>query len=443
MSLMLDITLGSAILASSIVQMDMQTLRTAERTIAISTGQYLSGLQGGVNKYIATNGDVLAGRSAGPITNPSGGTITIANPLAPTVAELQQNGFLPLGFTTNNPGKLTLAVSIQPSNCPGVGCTLPATITTSQYRDLQGNVRNDLAAYVMNAAGLDGGQALPGNPSNFTGVAGSWSLPNAGGGSGAIAMRAGSLTTGYVDTLPFYKLDGSRKLTGTMQANGQNITGAGNISSASLNTGPATASTMTLPAGNSLKIAGTALYGDSTNIAVRAAPGGSAYMQDTNGNYVPMNAGTVNANGNANVSGNMSANGVYGNYIQSNGSLWVGGTATAGQMNASNSNIWGNQTVYGTHTVNGALVANNVVYLPALAWEGYGCSRNGITTDPTGKILSCQSGVWRQPGGSGPHGPVVGFYWGQGSPGGPCGGFIANFADGTQQTVMVNAGCSY
>lgn len=373
MSLMLDITLAAALTASSLVQMDMQTLRAAERTIAITTGQYLNGLQGGVNKYIATNGDVLAGRSAGPITNPSGGTITIANPLAPTVAELQQNGFLPLGFTTNNPGKLTLAVSIQPSNCPGVGCTLPATITTSQYRDLQGNVRNDLAAYVMNAAGLDGGQALPGNPSNFTGVSGSWTLPNAGGGSGAIAMRAGSLTTGYVDTLPFYKLDGSRKLTGTMQANGQNITGAGNISSSSLNTGPATASTMTLPAGNSLKIAGTALYGDSTNIAVRAAPGGSTYMQDTNGNYVAVNAGNVNANGNANVSGTMSAY----------------------QTTASYSTIYGNQTVYGTHTVNGALVANNVVYLPALAWEGYGCSGNAITTDPNGKVLSCQSGVWR------------------------------------------------
>ncbi|MCL6484670.1 MAG: hypothetical protein I4O49_10960, partial [Janthinobacterium lividum] len=111
MSLMLDITLGSALIASSIVQMDMQTLRAAERTIAITTGQYLNGLQGGVNKYIATNGDVLAGRSAGPITNPSGGAIAIANPLAPTVAELQQNGVLPLGFTTTNPGKLTLAVS--------------------------------------------------------------------------------------------------------------------------------------------------------------------------------------------------------------------------------------------------------------------------------------------------------------------------------------------
>lgn len=414
MSLMLDITLGSAILASSIVQMDMQTLRTAERTIAISTGQYLSGLQGGVNKYIATNGDVLAGRSAGPITNPSGGTITIANPLAPTVAELQQNGFLPLGFTTNNPGKLTLAVSIQPSNCPGVGCTLPATITTSQYRDLQGNVRNDLAAYVMNAAGLDGGQALPGNPSNFTGVAGSWSLPNAGGGSGAIAMRAGSLTTGYVDTLPFYKLDGSRKLTGTMQANGQNITGAGNIGSASVNTGAVTANSVALPAGNSLTIAGTQWYGDSSNAAVRT--NGALYIQTLNGGA----PGTINT-GNANVSGTMSAT----------------------QMNASNSNIWGSQTVYGNHTVNGALVANNVVYLPALAWEGYGCSGNGITTDPTGKILSCQSGVWRQPGGGGPHGPVIGFQWGQYYPGGPCGGFIANYADGTQQTVMVNAGCSY
>ncbi|MCK4118393.1 adhesin [Ralstonia nicotianae] len=95
-------------------------------------------------------------------------------------------------------------------------------------------------------------------------------------------------------------------------------------------------------------------------------------------------AGDIQSNGSLSASGSAS--------IAGNAS--IAGTTSTGQLNASNSNIWGNQQVYGNQTVNGALVATNVVYLPALAWSGYGCNGNGITTDPNGQVLSCQSGVW-------------------------------------------------
>lgn len=400
MSMLLDSVLATALLAGSIVQLDMQHLRSAERNVAISTGQYLNGLQAGLNKYIAVNGDTLAGRSPGPYVDPNNNPIALANPLAPTVAELQRFGFLPPGYTANNPSRLTFAIAIERSGCPGSGCTLPATIRTSQYRDLQGNVRNDLAAFVMQAAGLDGGQALPSNPGMFTGAGGSWQLPNASNTVGAIAMRAGSLTTGYVDTLPFYKLDGSRALTGTMQANGQNISGAGAVS----------ANTVSLPAGNSLTIGDTQWYGDGWNAAIRT--NGDLYVQGPNGvGARSINAGNGNFDGNAWVRGTADIGQVNANNAQVwgsanvNGTMWanqlgandanVGGTMAANQVNANGVNVWGNQVTHGAHYINGALVAQNMVYLPALAWEGYGCGGNGITTDPEGKILSCQSGVWR------------------------------------------------
>lgn len=370
-SMTLDAILALGIMAVAASNDQMGSMRRRDVNTMVATGQYMQGLQVGLNRYISVNFDSLAQGS---------GVAGVANQYAPTLQELQTNNYLPTGWTLNNPASLTFTVAITPTNCPGPTCQFPATITSSQYKDSQGNVRNDLLSYAVASAGLDAGQSLSANPGQYTSIRKTWAMPNGGAAAGSLMMRAGSYTNGYVDTSPFYKLDGSRKLTGTMQANGQSITGANAVS----------ANSMTLPTGNSLKIGGAALYGDSVNIAMRAAPGGSAYAQDVNGNYVTLNAGSVNANGNLGVSGNTTVS----------GSVSVGSTVGTYQMNASYANIWGNQQVYGNHTVNGALIANNMVYLPALAWAGYGCSGNGITTDPTGKILSCQSGVWQAAGGT-------------------------------------------
>ncbi|HDR9474372.1 hypothetical protein [Burkholderia multivorans] len=371
MTTMIEATLGVALMTMALANSNMQAVRTNERTTAIQTGQYMSGIQAGINKYIATNGDQLSGRTTGSYVDPYGTPITLANPKAPTIAELQKYNFLPLGYTTNNPSNLTFKITITPTNCPGVGCQLPALIESSPYRDTQGNVRNDLLAFAVNAAGLDGGQSLPGNPGSYVSRGASWNLPNPSGAVGALAMRAGSLTTGYVDTLPFYKTDGSRPLTGTMQANGQNITGANAI----------TANSMALPAGNSLTIAGVQYYGDGNNAAVRMA--GSLYIQGPNG---------------AGARSIVAQDGVFGGNSTVSGNASVGGSLSANTVNTNYAGINGDAYVAGNHTVNGVLTAHNVVNLPALAWEGWGCNSNGITTDPTGKILSCQSGVWTASG---------------------------------------------
>lgn len=372
MAYLLDAVLAMGVVSLSIAQADLQAVRTSQVSAASQTGQYMYGLQQGVNKYIAVNGDVLSGRSTGSITNPQLTAITVADPLHPTLAELQANGFLPEGYTLNNPSKLTFSVTVTPTDCPSEGCTIPATITSTPYTDSSGHVRNDLNSYVIRAAGLDGGQALIGSPSQFTSYNKTWSMPNSTNQAGALMMRAGVLTTGYVDTLPYYKLDGSRALTGTMQANGQNITGAGAV----------TANSLALPGGNSLTIGSAKYYGDGTNAQITTAAGGALFLTGADGNRANL----------------VAQNGVFnGDVGAQNGTF--SGTMVSGAVNTNSSTINGDEYVAGNHTVNGAFTARNVVNLPALAWAGYGCSANGVTTDPNGQLLSCQSGVWRNAGG--------------------------------------------
>lgn len=386
-SFTLDAMLALGISAVVAVNAQMASTRARDMNTMVATGQYMQGLQVAVNRYISANNDALA---------TGAGVAGVANQYAPTLQELLNGNYMPAGWTLNNPANLAFTVSMTPSNCPGPTCQFPATITSSAYRDSFGNVRNDLLSYAVMSAGLDAGQSLSGNPGQFTSIRKTWAMPNGSGSAGTLMMRAGSYTNGYVDTAPFYKLDGSRKLTGAMQANGQNIVGAGNL----------TANSLGLPAGNSLTISGVQWYGDGSNSAIRM--NGNLYIQGPNGAGArSLNAQDGNFAGNASVAGTASIT----QTNTSNANVWgtlsanqtntsnanVGGTLSANQLNASNANIWGSQTTYGNHWVNGALVAGNVVYLPALAWEGWGCGGNAITTDPNGKLLSCQGGVWRSP----------------------------------------------
>ena len=492
MSLLVDATLGLTLMTVGIVNASMTDVRTSENAMATMTGQYMSGLQAGVNKYIATNGDVISGRATGSIVTPNGVAMTVVNPAQPTMTELMNGGFLPVGYTLQNPSKLTFSVAINPTNCPGVGCQLPATIQSSQYKDNQGNIRNDLLATAVAASGLDGGQSLVSDPTHFTSSGKTWSMANTNGVPGQLIMRAGSLTTGYVDTLPFYKIDGSRALTGTMNANGNNISNAGqiatatlkasgNVTSGSLNTGAVTASTVALPAGNSLTIAGTQWYGDGTNAAVRVQSGGALYIQTTNGaGYATVNAGNANFTGNTTTSGNSTvqgqayANTMVANGITSNGNINAGAQISGNTVVANGITSWGNIAANGqisgntmvangitsngdlytagNQTVNGVLTARNLVNLPALAYDGWGCSGNAVTTDPAGHILSCQSGVW--------HMATTNNYYTNNYPttyvyqqptgkyvtdvtsGPACGGYTVHYSDGSAAPIMSWAGCS-
>ncbi|MDN7880128.1 hypothetical protein [Burkholderia aenigmatica] len=383
MSLLTDAVLALALTSVTLVQADMAAVRATQVSIASQTGQYMYGLQQGVNKYIATNADVLSGRSAGSLTNPQGVAITVANPQAPTMLELQSGGFLPTGYTLNNPSKLTFTIAITPANCPGVGCQLPATISSSQYTDSQGNVRNDLLTYAVAAAGLDGGQSLVGSPSLYTGPGRAWSMPNTTNKPGSLMMRAGVLTTGYVDTLPFYKTDGSRALTGAMNASGYDINNVGTMAS------------------NSIKNAGD-IATNSVTASGRIATSGYNPADLPNGWSGGVRTWDVYAGGSIGVGPSGGAAPVA--YLSSNGTVMgqnvVGQNSVTGAWlhSTGSAQIDGDMYTAGNQTINGSLTARNVINLPALAWAGWGCSGYQVTSDPNGQLLSCQSGVWRNAG---------------------------------------------
>ncbi|WP_312684849.1 hypothetical protein, partial [Mammaliicoccus sciuri] len=72
MTTMFEATLGVALMTMALANSNMQAVRANERSTAIQTGQYMSGLQAGINKFIAGNGDQLSGRTATGYVDPNG-----------------------------------------------------------------------------------------------------------------------------------------------------------------------------------------------------------------------------------------------------------------------------------------------------------------------------------------------------------------------------------
>ncbi|MDW3683252.1 adhesin [Cupriavidus sp. CV2] len=329
--------------------------------LAAGTGQYMSNVASAVNTYVFDNMTLLAGSPNGPTTINAGSvSATVASPLHPTVQDLINLKLLPIGFSDTSPLGLSFRVDLVPTNCSAglTNCTIPgAMYSTTAYRDASGNVRTDQMATVVAAAGVDAGVSYAESPAVITGMAASWSAPNplAGGNAGVLMMRVGNTSLLAQSMNQFYKRDGSLNLTGPMDANNQAMNAVGNLQS-----------------NGSLSAAG--------NIGANGQVSG----------------GALRSNGDASIAGNASANGVYGNYVQSNGDLRAGGSVVGNAV-----------TSYGDVSANGTLRANGYVYAAGAlvpssganqqVWDGWGCGdpQGAIRSDPNGKTLSCQNGVWR------------------------------------------------
>ncbi|MCY0854254.1 adhesin [Cupriavidus sp. D39] len=322
--------------------------------LAAGTGQYMSNVASAVNTYVFDNMTLLAGSPNGPTTINAGSvSATVASPLHPTVQDLINLKLLPIGFSDTSPLGLSFRVDLVPTNCSAglTNCTIPgAMYSTTAYRDASGNVRTDQMATVVAAAGVDAGVSYAESPAVITGMAASWSAPNplSGSNAGVLMMRVGNTSLLAQSMNQFYKRDGSLNLTGPMDANNQAMNAVGNLQS---------------------------------NGAVSA-----------NG---AVTGGALRSNGDASVAGNASANGVYGNYVQSNGSIvavgTVQGNAVSANVVASAGNVVANGYLYASGAVVPSTGGGQQVY------DGWGCGdpQGAIRSDPNGKILSCQSGVWR------------------------------------------------
>lgn len=362
-SMLIDTALALTIATMTLGGQFANTTEAVDESLAKATGQWAVEFQGGINGYYSDYGQqIMAGQSVPGV----------ASPYKPTVPELINLGYLPSGFGSVAPNGQTFTSSVS-QVCASGNCSLAGyAVSTAPYTDASGAVRNDLAGIAMQAAGADAGMSTPGNAGKLIGTGNGWQTPMSGVPVGTLAMRLGSYSATDARLSQFYKLDGSRKLTGPMNANGNSMSNVSTLGATGNVTTSGGAFVASTP-GIGVKIAGTQFYGDSSNIALRA-PGGT-YIQHTDGSWASMNSGTINAYQDLNVAGNSTHSGV----------TWLNGT-----------------TVHNGYTyLQGGAVVNSALAMAATAWSGYGCSGTGITTDPSGKILSCQGGVWQLASGMG------------------------------------------
>lgn len=365
--------------------------------LATGTGQYMSNVASAVNTYVFDNMTVLAASPNGPTTINAGSvSATVASPLHPTVQDLINLKLLPVGFSDASPLGLSFRVDLVPTNCSAglTNCTIPGSMySTTAYRDAGGRIRTDQMASVVAAAGVDAGVSYAESPAVITGMAASWSAPNplAGSQAGVLMMRVGNTSLLAQSMNQFYKRDGSLNLTGPMDANNQAMNSVGNIQSNG-----------SLSANGSVSANGN------------VAAGGQVSGNIVTGNY-------LGSNGDAGVAGNASANGVYGNYVQSNGGASVAGNANVGGTLIANGVASNDVQSYGNVRANGSVQASTYIYaagavVPSTGGgqqvsEGQGCGdpQGAMRSDPNGRILSCQNGVWRSAGGGAPAGTLCGF----------------------------------
>ncbi|KAI3602974.1 PilV-like protein (plasmid) [Cupriavidus necator H850] len=358
-----------SIAAVGLAVMVHNTNNLVDDAMAIGTGQYMANVASAVNTYVFDNMTVLAGSPSGPTTITAGSaSATVANPLHPSIQDLVNLKLLPIGFTDVSPLGVAFKVDLTPTNCSTglTNCTIPGVMySVAPYRDASGNIRTDQMATVVANAGVDAGVSYAESPGVITGMAASWTMANpaAGGEAGVLAMRVGNTSLLAQSMNQFYKRDGSLNLTGPMDANNQAMNRVGNLQS-------------------------NASVTASGNVAAGSNVSGNGVY----GNYVQSN-GDLRAN--ANVSGN----GVYGNYMQSNGNAYVAGNMTANSIAGNGITSYGSVAASGYITAAGAVV-------PASDWsqkvsDGQPCwdPQGAIRSDTSGKILSCQSGVWRNASG--------------------------------------------
>ncbi|SDD57489.1 hypothetical protein SAMN05216345_111102 [Cupriavidus sp. YR651] len=356
--LMTDAAFQLTISAVGLATMISTSNSAIDDALAMGTGQYMANVAQAVNTYVFDNMTVLAGSPAGPTSITAGSvTATVPSPLHPTIQDLVNLKLLPIGFSDASPLGLAFKVDLIPTNCSAglTNCTIPGQMySTTAYRDASGSIRSDLMAAAVQAAGVDGGASYAETPGVITGMAASWAATNPlpGGAAGVLMMRVGNTSLLAQSMNQFYKRDGSLNLTGPMDANNQAMNRVGNFQS----------------------------------------------------------NGSVSAAGNVAAAANVSGNGVYGNYVQSNGNVVAVGQVVGSQV-ASNGSVTsaGNMVASGYLYAAGALVPS--IGGGQQVMEGWGCGdpQGAIRSDPNGKTMSCQNGVWRSAGGVS-QGVVVGMW---------------------------------
>lgn len=197
---------------------------------AASTAEYLKEFQGSVNRYIEENSQALK----------SGNVITgFSVPLQPSIAQLKATGnYLDTSFSSMSALGLSFAVKLATQGaCPGgPDCVITGTVySTVGYKDASGQVHIDVLAKAYSMLGPDGAMSYPEAPSLLRYQGGQTVTNPAGNISGALAIRVGN-GSGLSSLLsPYYRLDGSKKLTGAMDANNNDVNNIRSLQAETIN----------------------------------------------------------------------------------------------------------------------------------------------------------------------------------------------------------------
>jgi hypothetical protein len=340
------------------------TQHEMQATMATSTGQYMSNVARAIDTYTFDNTTLLATSPTSPTEMVVGTkSVTVENPLEPTIDDLVNLGLLPIGFSKISPLKLQFTAQLMPTNCPGATCTIPGRLySTTGYLDTNHAVRNDLMAKAVLAAGQDAGVSYAGNPGTVTGLAATWLDTNPlGNVPGVLMMRVGFASLLANDLDQFYKRDGTLNLTDDMPANNKSIGNADNV---------------------------------QANGTVQGA------QVSSTGN---MNAlGSVSANGNVSAAGSL-----LGGSMALSGNAAVNGVVQAGSVDAT--------SVVASATVTGQVVTSrgavNTAVGGGFAVENTSCAGQQLgafLADNTGRPQFClNDGLWHSGLGGGAVGAVI------------------------------------
>jgi len=189
---------------------------------ADSTAGYLKEVQGGVNRYIEENLLALKTGNALGAAFPA--------PLQPTIAQLQNTAFkyvdARLGTTTALDLPISVVLTRDPkcsTNADDPACVISGVAySTAAYRPA-GVLRSDVLAKAVSAMGKDGAMSYAESPTLLRFQGGGTMANPVANTAGILAIRVGNFSGLTALLSPYYRLDGSKKLTGPMDANGQNI----------------------------------------------------------------------------------------------------------------------------------------------------------------------------------------------------------------------------
>jgi len=321
---MLIVLVGAALLTVQGIKEDIAAKR---QNLLQIEGQNIASINSALGSYITNNYASLI---------PAGYSQTTSTPIAaPTLAQLSAQSNNKVAFK-NGPfwgGTYQIALAVVPDNCSTAAgnChiasqiypSLPLISMTDKTADIAG------AGVLAAAGGAQFGYSTNRAPATVTGIHGGWTLPNPVGSKAGMVLAINGF--GADGNSPYYRRDGALPLTGTMNANNQDMQNVGNVTLGANKV-------LRLQAGNSLQIDNGAMYyGDSVNAAVRTK--GNLYVQNYQGTGpAGLNVGDVSS------SGTVSGNTVNGNVANINYSAsncgWNGVTIRNNLMYVCNK--WGN-----------------------------------------------------------------------------------------------------